>query len=119
MNAMTKEAVEQIWKSYLEAYGNVSSEERRRLLRDCVSDDVVSTNPGEEGQGFELLVAHVEQFQQRLPGAYFKLNKLLFHHEQVLADWTLYKGDGTELRTANTYGRFDGQGRLVQVTGFF
>jgi hypothetical protein len=64
---MTKDAVEQVWKSYLEAYGNVSTEERKCLLRECVSDDVVSTNPGEETQGFESLVAHLDQFQQRLP----------------------------------------------------
>jgi len=116
---MTKDAVEQIWKSYLEAYGNVSTEERKRLLRECLSDDVVSTNPGEESLGFEALVAHVEQFQQRLPGSYFKLNKLLFHHEQVLSEWTLYKSDDTALRTAHTYARFDDQGRITQLTGFF
>lgn len=116
---MTKDAVEQTWKSYLEAYGNVSPDERKRLLRECVSDDVVSTNPGEETKGFESLVAHVEQFQQRLPGAYFKNNKLLFHHGQVLSEWTLYKSDDTPLRTANTYGRFDDQGRLNELIGFY
>jgi hypothetical protein len=116
---MTKDAVEQIWKFYLEAYGNVSVEERRRLLGQCVSDDVVSTNPGEEFSGYEGLVAHVEQFQQRLPGAYFKNNKLLFHHEQVLSEWTLYKSDDTALRTAHTYARFDDEGRITHLTGFF
>ena len=116
---MTREAVEQIWKSYLEAYGNVSTEERKRLLRECVSDSVVSTNPGEQTKSFESLVAHVDQFQQRIPGAYFKNNKLLFHHEQLLAEWTLYKRDDTPLRTANTYARFDDQGRLAEITGFY
>ena len=116
---MTKDAAEQIWKSYLEAYSNVSPEERRRLLEQTVSDDIVSANPGDEFHGLESLIVHVEQFQQRLPGAYFKLNKLLFHHEQALSEWTLYKGDDTALRTANTYGRFDDQGRLTQLTGFF
>ena len=116
---MMKDVVEQIWNDYLEAYGNVLPEERRRLLQKSLSDDVVSTNPAEETEGFEGLLVHVEQFQQRLPGAYFKLNKLLFHHEQALAEWTLYKSDGSALRTARTYGRFDGQGRLKQLTGFF
>ena len=116
---MTKDAVEQIWKSYLEAYGDVSPEERKRLLRQCVSDDVVSTNPGEEFHGYEDLVSHVEQFQLRMPGAYFKNNKLLFHHNQVLSEWTLYKSDDTPLRTAHTYARFDDQGRMTHFTGFF
>lgn len=116
---MTKDTAEQIWISYLEAYGNVTSEERRRLLKQTVSDDIQSTNPGDEFNGLEDLIAHVEQFQQRLPGAYFKLNKLLFHHEQALSEWTLYKSDGTPLRTANTYGRFNDQERITQLTGFF
>ena len=116
---MTKDAAEQIWISYLEAYGSVSPEERRRLLEQTVSDDIQSTNPEDDFNGLENLIVHVEQFQQRLPGAYFKLNKLFFHHEQALSEWTLYKSDGTPLRTANTYGRFNEQKRLAQLTGFF
>jgi hypothetical protein len=116
---MTKDAMEQIWTSYLEAYGDVSADERERLLRESVSDDVVSTNPGEEIHGFAGLAAHVQEFQQRLPGAYFKINKLLFHHEQALTEWTLYKGDETPLRTAYTYGVFNERGRLQKLIGFF
>jgi limonene-1,2-epoxide hydrolase len=116
---MTKDAVEQVWNSYLEAYGNVAPEKRARLLRESVSDDVVSTNPGEEIQGFANLLAHVDQFQQRLPGAHFKIDKLSFHHDQVLTEWTLYKSDETPMRTAHTYGVFDDQGRLKKLIGFF
>jgi hypothetical protein len=116
---MTKVAVEQAWNAYLEAYGNVSGEDRRRLLTESVSDDVISTNPGDGTQGLESLVLHVEQFQQRLPGSYFKINSLKFHHEQVLAEWTLYKADGTAVTTAHTYGVFNEQGRLKKLIGFF
>jgi hypothetical protein len=116
---MTKDAVEQVWNSYLEAYGNVSTEDRQRLLTESVSHDVLSTNPGDETQGLEALVAHVEQFQQRLPGSYFKINSLRFHHEQVLTEWTLYKADGTAVTTAHTYGVFNDQGRLKKLIGFY
>jgi hypothetical protein len=116
---MTKDAVEQVWSAYLEAYGDVSTEDRRRLLTQSVSDDVLSTNPGDETQGLEDLVAHVEQFQKRLPGSYFKINSLKFHHEQVLTEWTLYKADGAPVTTAHTYGVFDDQGRLKKLIGFF
>jgi hypothetical protein len=99
---VTKEAVQQVWNAYLQAYGNVSHEDRVRLLTESVSKDVLSTNPGDETQGLESLVAHVGQFQQRLPGSYFKINWLKFHHEQVLTEWTLYKADGTPVTTAHT-----------------
>lgn len=116
---MTKGAVEQVWNAYLEAYGDVSGEDRLRLLKESVSDDVLSTNPGDETQGLENLVAHVERFQGRLPGSYFKINSLKFHHEQVLTEWTLYKADGTAVTTAHTYGVFNDDGRLKKLIGFF
>jgi len=116
---MTKSAIEQVWNAYLEAYGDVSSEDRLRLLKESVSDDVLSTNPGDETHGLENLVAHVEQFQRRLPGSYFKINSLKFHHEQVLTEWTLYKADGTAVTTAHTYGVFNDEGRLKKLIGFF
>jgi hypothetical protein len=116
---MTKDAVEQVWNSYLEAYGNVSVEDRQRLLTSSVSNDVLSTNPGDETQGLEDLLAHVEQFQKRLPGSYFKINSLKFHHDQTLTEWTLYKADGTAVTTAHTYGAFNDQGRLKKLIGFF
>ena len=116
---MTKDAVKQVWDSYLKAYGNVSTGDRQRLLAASVSDDVLSTNPADEAQGLGKLVAHVEQFQKRLPGSYFKLNSLKFHHEQVLAEWTLYQADGTAVTTAHTYGIFNEEGRLKKLIGFF
>ena len=116
---MTKDAATQVWNAYLEAYGSVSTEDRRRLLAESVSDDVLSTNPGDETQGLESLVTHVEQFQQRLPGSYFKINSLKLHHEQVLTEWTLYKADGTAVTTAHTYGVFNEQGRMKKLIGFF
>jgi hypothetical protein len=117
--AMTREVVEKVWNLYLEAYGDVSIEDRKRLFGESVSDDILSENPGDEAHGIDALIAHVEKFQQRLPGSYFKMNKLHFHHEQALADWTLYKADGTAITTAHTYGVFNEEGRLNKLIGFF
>jgi hypothetical protein len=47
------------------------------------------------------------------------MNKLNFHHEQALADRTLYKADGTAITTAHTYGVFNEEGRLKKLIGFF
>ena len=116
---MTRDWVQKIWNAYLEAYGDVSRQERKRLLAESVSEDVLSTNPGDETQGLENLFAHVEQFQKRLPGSYFKINSLKFHHEQVLTEWTLFKADGSAVTTAHTYGVFNNEGRLKKLVGFF
>lgn len=116
---MTKEVAEQVWNAYLEAYGSVSAEDRKRLLGESVSDDVVSENKADEMHGIDALVAHIEKFQQRLPGAYFKIDTLKFHHGQSLAELTLFKADGGEVAKAHTYGVFNDQDRLKKLTGFF
>ena len=73
------------------------------MLKQSVSDDVLST-PRTETHRLENLVTHVEPFQGRLPGSYFRNDSLKFDHGQVLAKWTLYRADGTAVTTAHTYG---------------
>lgn len=116
---MTKETAEKIWNSYLVAYSPVATADRERLLRETVSNDVLAANPGEEMQGLDVLIDHVEKFQQRLPGSYFKLNSLKFHHEQALAELTLYKADDSAMGIAYTYAVFNDQGRMKKLIGFF
>ena len=116
---MTIEALQQIWKAYLNAYGEVAADERERLLRQSVTDDVVFTGPNEDDQGFGKLVEHIGQVQKKSPGARFESNKLLTQHGQLLSEWTLYKKDGAKIATGHKYARFNEQGRLTHLAGFF
>lgn len=116
---MTTDNVQQIWNDYLNAYADVAADERERLLRQSVSDDIVFTSPTGEGQGFGNLVEHISQFQKKSPGAYFKNNTFLTHHSQLLAEWTLCGKDGSAVITGHTFARLDEQNRLVQLAGFF
>jgi hypothetical protein len=116
---MNTDKLQQLWKTYLDAYSDVPADERERLLRQSVSDDVVFTGPKEEDQGFDKLVEHIGQFQKKSPGAYFVSSKLLTQHGQLLSEWTLYKKDGTKIATGHTYARLNDQGRLAHLAGFF
>ena len=111
--------LQQLWKAYLDAYSEMATDERERLLRQSVTDDVVSTNPTGEVQGLANLMEHIRQFQQKSPGAYFNSNTLLAHHGQLLSEWTMFKKDGAKITTAHTYARLNGQGRITHLTGFF
>ena len=116
---MNTEALQQLWKSYLDAYSDVPANERERLLRQSVTDDVVFTGPQENDKGFDKLVQHIGQFQKKSPGAYFESNNLLTQHGQLLSEWTLHKKDGTKIATGHTYARLNEQGRLTHLAGFF
>ncbi len=116
---MTIDTLQQIWKTYQDAWADIAVADRERLLRQSVADDVVFTSPLSEGQGFANLVTHITRFQEQFPGAYFKSNKLFTHHGQLLSEWTMYNRDGSEYLTAHSYARFNEQGRLTHLAGFW
>jgi hypothetical protein len=116
---MTDEKLLEIWNTYQDAWADVAVAERERLLTASVTADVVYTNPLNEGQGLGNLVNHVGGFQTQFPGAHFKTNKLLVQHGQLLAEWTMFNKDGSEFLTAHSYARFNEQGLLVHLAGFW
>ena len=116
---MTKREIEPIWSSYLEAYGHVSKEDRERLLRQSVTEDIISLNPGDECQSIEALIKHIEVFQTRMAGAYFKVNNLQVHHDHLLSEWTLFRADNAAVATGHTHARFNEQGLVTELCGFF
>ena len=116
---MTLETLQQIWKTYQDAWADIAVDERERLLRQSVTDDVIFTAPPYEGQGLGNLVKHMEQFQEQVPGAHFKSNKLLTQHGQLISEWTMYNKDGSVSLTSYSYARFNEQGRLTLLAGFW
>ena len=116
---MTLETLQQIWKTYQDAWADIAVDERERLLRQSVTDDVIFTAPPYEGHGLGELVKHMEQFQEQVPGAHFKSNKLLTQHGQLISEWTMYNKDGSVSLTSYSYARFNEQGRLTDLAGFW
>lgn len=116
---MSTETVEQKWDSYLAAYGPIASDERERLLKQSVADDVVFTNPGGKGQTRAGLISHIEDFQRKIPGAYFKTEKVFVHHGEILAVWSMYKHEGAMVATGYNFIRPDFDGRFSYMAGFF
>jgi len=84
-----------------------------------VEEEVAFSNPDTQGKGLGDLTVHIEDFQRQFPGAWFRGNKLIVHHGQLLAEWTMFNGDGTEFLTGNSYARFDETGMLTELAGFW
>lgn len=116
---MSADNLQQTYNYYLRAYSDVAPTEREHLIRESVTDDVISINPEGESRSIGELVKHIEQFQKQKPGAHFQSNQLLAHHDQFLAKWTMYSKDGTAVATAHTYGRFNNKGLITYLIGFF
>jgi hypothetical protein len=116
---MTEETLQQLWKNYQDAWSDIATAERERLLRSSVAEDVVFTSPNADGRGFDELLPHIAQFQAQFPGAYFRSNRLLEQHGQLLSEWTMFNRDGSEFLTAHSYAQFSAQGRLTFLAGFW
>jgi hypothetical protein len=116
---MNIEALEGQWNSYLAAYGPVTAEDRERLLRQSVSERVIFTNPGGQGETLLGLIAHIEDFQRKMPGMYFGTDKLFLHHGEVLAVWSMYKAENIKVATGYNFVRLDEEGRFSYMAGFF
>ena len=113
------DTLEQHWKSYMAAFGATAEDERERLLKQSVSEDVVFTNPGGEGKSRAGLSAHIGNFQKSMPGARFSTEKILVHHGELLAIWSLYKQDGAKVATGYNYVRPGEDGKFDYMAGFF
>ena len=116
---MNNEAHLKTWNVYQSAWGPIDEEERRRLLRISVAEDILYTDPVSQVRGLEKLVARVGQSQERFAGAYFRNESFLEHHDQGLFHWTMYTKNGDVFVRGSSFGRFESDGRLVQATGFF
>ena len=88
-------------------------------MRLSVADDVVFTSPNAGGRGFNDLMSHIADFQKQFPGAYFRSNRLLQQHGQLLSEWTMFNRDGSEFLTGHSYAQFHEAGHLTHLAGFW
>jgi SnoaL-like domain len=107
------------WNLYQSAWGPIGVEERRSLLERSVAQHCVYTDPASQTHGLDELAARIDQSQARFPGARFRNDSFLEHHDQALFHWTMYDGNDDVFVHGSSFGRFDDQGLLVQMTGFF
>ena len=107
------------WKTYQAAWSAVDETQRRELLAQSVAPEIVYADPGSQTHGVDELSTRIAASQERFPGATFCDDSFLEHHDQGLFHWTMFAGDGAVFATGSSFGRFGGDGRLVQATGFF
>ena len=55
---MTDESLRQLWKTYQDAWADISQDERSKLLEMSLAQDVAYTNPDGEERGIEGLVGN-------------------------------------------------------------
>ncbi len=103
---------------YLAAWSNVTDNERARMLRDSLTQDVVFANPLQTRRGIEDVIAHLRGFQSRSPSGSFRMNNMLGWADHALAEWQLMQGDGTPGFSGFDALRFNEQGLISEIVLF-
>ncbi len=117
---MTDEALQHLWKTYQDAWADISPEEREQLLRASLASDVAFTSPDSDEHGIDRMITTITAFQARFTGGYFRSTLLRQQHDQLLAAWTMFDRDDVALVNGHSYARFDEQqGRLTHLAGFW
>ena len=116
---MTEQTNQSTWKAYQDAWADIASDERQRLLHASLAPECTFSSPTGEGRGYGDLTANIENFQKTYPGASFRTHTFVEHHGQALANWTVYDKTGAEFLSGSSYARFAGDGILTQLVGFW
>jgi hypothetical protein len=115
--AMTDKRVA-IYDTYLSAWSAIPDEERRRLLRESVTEDVVFRNPMQTRAGLDDVVKHLEGFQQRSPNGSFVSVAMLGWENNALATWQFVDAEGERGFTGFDVLHFDGKGHIASILLF-
>jgi hypothetical protein len=120
MNQASTSSPEDVVLTYLKAYVTQDASERRTLLERCWADDGVYQDPNTRVEGRANMLANIESFHERLPGATFKLaSGVDAHHGMLRFRWTMFGADGARQAEGFDMGELDDSGRLKRITGFF
>ena len=108
----------EIYDLYLAAWSAILDAERERLLRACLSDNMVFVNPQQIRRGIADVAVHLEGFQQRTPGGSFRMNNMVGWGDQALAEWQLVDAAGEAGFSGYDVVTFASDGRISNILLF-
>ncbi len=106
------------YETYLAAWSAVPDNERAKLLRESLSEDIVFTNSTQTRRGLADVAVHLQAFQQRSPGGSFRLNEMLGWENHGIATWQLVDAQGQPGFWGYDVLAYDGQGRIESILMF-
>ena len=107
------------WETYVRSWKAESAEEKRALYEASLDRACVYLDPLARTEGWDELVDYMIGFHQQLPGAYFHTVEFLEHTDASAALWELRTGEGEAIGTGVSFGRYNDDGKLVAMTGFY
>jgi hypothetical protein len=107
------------WDIYTLAWQVASAAEKRAIYAECLAPDCEYNDPLARTKGYDELLDYMLDFQRQVPGGRFVVKHFLAHNDQSIACWDMVTGDGTVAGDGISYGKYNAEGKLTAMTGFF
>lgn len=106
------------YKTYLSAWSAIPDDQRAKLLRESLSENIVFTNPTQTRRGLADVAVHLQAFQQRSPGGSFRMNEMLGWENHGMAPWQFVDAKDQPGFWGYDVLAYDGQGRIESMLLF-
>jgi hypothetical protein len=118
-STMTSESQRKTWEIYASSWSESNPARRLEMFGECLQPDCVYTDPMVQLTGFDQLTGYMVELSANVPGVRFLTTDFVAHHGQSLAHWNMVGSDGQVLSHGASYGRYEANGKLLQMSGFF
>lgn len=110
---------EATWEQYTSAWKVEGLQSKATILADCLTASATYCDPNIETTGVEGLADYMVNFHNQIPGGHFVTTYFLAHHDTSIARWNMVDGAGNIVGEGISHARYDGDLRLLSMTGFF
>jgi hypothetical protein len=107
------------WEKYISAWKVTGAQAKTDALKQSVALNAVYQDPLTQTTGHEALLKYMLDLHEQMPGVYFVTQYFLTHHDVSIAKWDMIGGDGQVMGDGVSYGRYNEQGQLVAMNGFY
>jgi hypothetical protein len=119
-SAAVSARVDSTVQTYCASWGAQSATTRAQLLKSVWADSAAYSDATPRTLvGVQGLLAAIEDFQKRRPGASFRCSKAQRHHDVFRFTWQLLDANAKIQLTGMDFGELDPSGRILRLVGFF
>jgi hypothetical protein len=120
LDPATQAAIDETIAVYCEAWGEANPERRLQMLNRVWDPTATYVDPISRADSRDALIARIEAFQKRYPGArIIPLSHADVHHDMLRFTWRFVLADGSTRNEGIDFGLLASDGRLKQIVGFF
>lgn len=111
--------LQRTWETYTSSWKAESSLAKRDIFDKCLDPACTYTDPNAQASSWDQLLSYMVEFHQQVPGGHFVTTYFLAYNNQSIAKWNMKTGDDKIIGEGISYCKYNANGKLVEITGFF